>query len=79
MSQTPHINSPLSQHTWNVELSRWEPVEQSNINDEGVQNFNEILAGFGGNDPGSTYPAIKWRGNNLLDTQTSRVLPSVLP
>lgn len=38
-------------------------VFQSNINDQGVQNFNEMLAGFGGNDPGSTYPAIKWRGS----------------
>jgi hypothetical protein len=39
---------------------------QSNINDQGVQNFNEILAGFGGTDPGSVYPAIKWRGSATI-------------
>ncbi len=35
---------------------------QSNVNDQGQQNFNEMLAGAGGDDPGSVYPAIKWRG-----------------
>lgn len=41
-------------------------IMQSNINDQGVQNFNEMLAGFGGADPGSVYPAIKWRGSATI-------------
>ena len=41
-------------------------VMQSNINDQGIQNFNEMLAGHGGDDPGSVYPAIKWRGSATI-------------
>ena len=41
-------------------------IFQSNVNDQGIQNFNEMLAGFSGTDPGSVYPAIKWRGTATI-------------
>jgi hypothetical protein len=41
-------------------------VYQSNINDQGIQNFNELLSGRGGSDPATKYPVVKWRGSATI-------------